>query len=147
APRTQPAKSPHPPGVALWSLGESSEPLARPVDGYPTGCVMADPLQPLAGLRVLVTRPRHQAAGLVARPTERGAVAASLPVVEIRDPPDWGPVDDALARLRDYQWVAFTGVNAVRSFMGRLRRAGREPRELKSARLAAIGPGTAAALR
>src|SRR5208282_2384635 len=48
--------------------------------------------RPLFGRRVLVTRPRHQANDLVRRLEQQGAVALALPLVEIRDPPDWSMV-------------------------------------------------------
>jgi uroporphyrinogen III methyltransferase/synthase len=49
--------------------------------------------------------------------------------------------------LRDYQWLVFTSVNGVHAFIKRLRRVGKDLRALGSIRLAAIGPGTANALR
>jgi uroporphyrinogen III methyltransferase/synthase len=108
---------------------------------------MVDPPLPLERVCVLVTRPRRQAASLVHRLAALGAEPLVLPAVEVREPPDWGPVDGALAGLPQYQWVVFTGVNAVRAFVSRLRQSGRDPGALRSLRLAAIGPATAAALR
>src|SRR5207237_1905019 len=63
------------------------------------------------------------------------------------EPADWGPVDEALARLGEYQWLVFTSVNGVQAFLRRLRRTGRDLRALGHVRLAAIGPATADALR
>jgi uroporphyrinogen III methyltransferase/synthase len=59
--------------------------------------------RPLYGKRVLITRPRGQAAGMIRRLEQLGAVPYVLPAVEIRDPPSWAPVDDAIRRLGDYQ--------------------------------------------
>lgn len=103
--------------------------------------------RPLFGRRVLVTRPRGQAGDMVRRLEALGAVVSVLPVVEIREPPDWAPVDRALAELGRFGWVVFTSANGVRSFLDRLRQTGRDLRDLGSAKLAAIGPATAAALR
>ncbi len=103
--------------------------------------------RPLFGKRVLVTRPRHQAGELVRRLSDLGAVPEVLPAVEIRDPPDWAPVDQALARLEKYHWLIFTSANGVQAFLGRLRQSGRDLRALGGLRLAAIGPKTAQALR
>ncbi len=103
--------------------------------------------RPLFGKRVLVTRPRQQAGELVHRLEELGAVPVALPVVEIREPADWAPVDRALADLGEYHWVVFTSTNGVHAFLRRLRQTGRDVRALGRVKLAAIGPGTAAALR
>jgi uroporphyrinogen III methyltransferase/synthase len=70
-----------------------------------------------------------------------------LPVVEIRDPADWGPVDRALRQLAAFVWLVFTSGNGVHAFMRRLRSLGLDMRSLGHLKLAAIGPATAAALR
>ncbi|MBI2803502.1 MAG: uroporphyrinogen-III C-methyltransferase [Planctomycetes bacterium] len=103
--------------------------------------------QPLFGKRILVTRPRQQAGALVHRLVELGAVPFVLPTVEIREPQDWQPVDDAIHALRHYDWLVFTSANGVRSFLGRLESLGFDLRALGNVRLAAIGPKTAEALR
>jgi uroporphyrinogen III methyltransferase/synthase len=103
--------------------------------------------RPLLGRRVLVTRPRQQAGDMVRRLEELGAEVLALPAVEVRDPPDWGPVDRAVAELAHYQWLVFTSVNGVHFFLRRLRQQGRDLRALGTTRLAAIGPVTADALR
>jgi uroporphyrinogen III methyltransferase/synthase len=103
--------------------------------------------RPLFGRRVLVTRPRAQADDMVRRLEELGAEVLLLPTVEVRDPPDWTPVDRAIAEIARYQWLVFTSVNGVHFFLRRLRQQGRDLRALGSIRLAVIGPATADALR
>ncbi len=103
--------------------------------------------RPLLGKRVLVTRPRHQAGDLVRRLELLGAVPLVLPAVEIGPPVDWAPVDRAIDALDSYQWLVFTSANGVSAFLDRLRERGRDLRALGGIRLAAIGPGTAEALR
>ncbi len=102
---------------------------------------------PLFGKRVLVTRPRHQAAALVGRLIDLGAAPLVMPTVEIGEPADWGPVDAALRRLKEYHWLVFTSANGVEALIGRLRKIGLDLRALGSVKLAAIGPKTAEALR
>jgi uroporphyrinogen III methyltransferase / synthase len=70
-----------------------------------------------------------------------------LPAVEIREPSDWSPVDQALSRLSHYQWLVFTSANGVHAFLGRLRHTGRDLRALGGLKIAAIGPKTSEALR
>jgi uroporphyrinogen III methyltransferase/synthase len=102
---------------------------------------------PLFGRGVLVTRPRHQAAGLMTRLRELGAVPYLMPTVEVGRPADWAPVDAALANLGRYQWLVFTSSNGVHALIRRLVQSGRDLRALGLVKLAVIGPSTAAALR
>jgi len=103
--------------------------------------------RPLFGRRVLVTRPRHQAAELMRRFERLGAIAFSLPMLEVREPADWTAVDHALKNLALYQWLVFTSVNGVHAFIQRLRALGYDLRALGGLQLAAIGPGTTQCLR
>jgi uroporphyrinogen III methyltransferase/synthase len=103
---------------------------------------------PLIGMRVLVTRPRAQALPFVRKLELLGAVPVLLPVMEMREPADWGPADAAIERLRagGYDWLVFTSANGVTAFFNRLKALGRDARTIGRAQLAAIGPATAAAL-
>ena len=92
--------------------------------------------RPLFGRRVVVTRARAQASTLVEKLRALGAETVELPTIEI--------VGEALQGLlpSTYDWVAFTSVNAVeRVFAGV-----RDARAFGAAQVAAVGPGTAAAL-
>jgi len=105
--------------------------------------------RPLFGRRVLVTRPAHQAAGMVRKLEHLGAVVSRMPVVEVREPADPAPVDRALAQLRagEWDWLVFTSANGVHALLRRLDLIGRDLRDLGRVQLAAIGPKTADALR
>jgi uroporphyrinogen III methyltransferase/synthase len=103
--------------------------------------------RPLFGRHILVTRPRHQASDMVQRLEELGAVVSALATVEVREPADWGPVDQALTRLSSYQWLVFTSVNGVHALINRLRQLGRDLRVLGHIKFAVIGPATGEALR
>lgn len=105
--------------------------------------------RPLFGQRVLVTRPAHQAAGMVRKLEHLGAVVSRLPAVEIRDVSDFAPVDAALDQLRrgEWGWLVFTSANGVSALLRRLDALGRDLRDWGRVKLAAIGPKTADALR
>ena len=103
--------------------------------------------KPLFGKRVLVTRPRHQAADLQRRLEQLGAITYLLPAVEIVDPPDWAPVDAAVARLAEFHWLVFTSANGVTQFFKRLLALGHDLRALGKVRIAVIGPVTAEELK
>lgn len=104
-------------------------------------------VRPLAGRRIVITRRREQAGGLREALRKRGARVVELPTIALVAPRSWQPVDDAIRRLERYDWVVFTSANGVESFCARLRRHRKHPRALRRARLAAIGPATARALR
>lgn len=102
--------------------------------------------RPLFGQRILLTRPEQQAADLADQLAELGADVLIQPAIRISDPPDWQPVDQALAKLEEFDWVVFSSANGVRYFLDRLLHTGGDMRRLGRVRLAAIGPGTAAEL-
>ena len=104
---------------------------------------LAEDPQPLLGVRVLVTRPHDGAQTLRDRLAALGAEVLVQPAIRISDPPDWKPVDAALARLEQYDWLVFSSVHGVRYLLGRLLQGGRDVGGLARLKLAAIGPGTA----
>src|SRR5262245_1618171 len=102
--------------------------------------------RPLFGRRVVVTRPRLQAAGFATLLEEQGAEAIAFPTIAIVPPDDPAPLAAAVAAAGSYDWLVFTSVNGVRSFFARFAGSRRDVRELAAVRLAAIGPETAAEL-
>lgn len=103
--------------------------------------------KPLFGRNIAVTRPRAQAADFVEALEDLGADVLAVPTIEIVEPRNWSAVDRAIAALEEFNWVVFTSVNGVERFFARLLERGRDVRALHRARLAAVGPATAAALR
>jgi uroporphyrinogen III methyltransferase/synthase len=101
--------------------------------------------RPLAGRRIVVTRAAHQSADLAERLRQLGAEVIELPAIELQPPEDWGPLDAAIARLPEYDWIIFTSANGVRFFLERLDASPRDLRSLR-ARICAIGPATRRAL-
>lgn len=101
----------------------------------------------LFGQTILIARPFRQSEALWRPLSELGARCLLQPAIEIRPPRDWSPVDDAIARIRDFDWLVFSSANGVEFFLNRLFDSGRDARAIGNARLAAIGPGTADALR
>jgi len=97
--------------------------------------------RPLAGLTVAVTRARAQASGLASRLADLGANAIEAPAIRIV------PLDGPALSVAGYDLVCLTSPNGVRLLFSRLEGGGLDARALAGARVAAIGPGTAAALR
>jgi uroporphyrinogen III methyltransferase/synthase len=101
---------------------------------------------PLAGRVVVVTRAREQADRFAALLEQAGARVVLAPTIVIEPPDSWAPLDDALARSRQYQWAVFTSVNGAEMVRRRLDHLGWGREALAACRIAAIGPATAAAL-
>jgi len=99
--------------------------------------------RPLAGRRVLLTRPAEQSEPLARRLAELGAEVLVQPAIRIEPPEDWSAVDAALARLDEFDWLVFSSVNGVRYLIERLWETGNDVRRLGHLKLAAIGPATA----
>src|ERR1043166_7280283 len=100
-------------------------------------------MKPLAGKSVLVTRPRAQAASLVADLEALGAQVHQMPVIEIEPPESMEPLDDALQNLSSYDWVVLTSVNGVKAVTKRMQDLSISIDHLATRKLATIGPATA----
>lgn len=100
----------------------------------------------LAGKRIVITRAREQASVLRDALMAFGAEVIELPTIEIRNPASWGPLDAAVRRLDEFDFLLLTSVNGVRNFLGRVRAGGRDANDLEHLEVGAIGPSTAAAL-
>ncbi len=100
----------------------------------------------LAGRRIAVTRAPEQAGELARLLEEYGAKVLLCPLVAFERAADSGPLDAALRRLGEFDWLLFTSQNAVRFFEER-RRELEIPLEWGHPRVAAVGPATAKAAR
>jgi uroporphyrinogen-III synthase len=100
----------------------------------------------LSSKRILVTRPKAQAEGLVELLAAAGAIPGVFPTIEIAPPEDTSRLDRAIERLAGTAWVIFTSVNGVAAFWERARALGKEDAVRESIRASAIGPATAEAL-
>lgn len=103
--------------------------------------------QPLFGKRVLVTRPVHQAGSLSQLLRDEGAEPVEAPTIRIIPPEDPSGLRAAVEQVGDYGWVVFTSKNGVAAFFDEVARQGGDARRLGGARVLAIGPKTAEALR
>jgi uroporphyrinogen-III synthase len=100
----------------------------------------------LTGIRVLVGRARHQAGALSSTLRDLGAEVIEIPFIEIRKPRSYKPLDKALQKLADYDWLILTSVNGVDALWERLRSLRLTKRNLRHLHIAAIGPATRKAI-
>ena len=99
--------------------------------------------------KVVVTRAAHQAGELEAMLERRGAVPVLYPCLEIAPAGDSPEFDAGIIKVSKglFDWVVFTSANAVLAVTRRFDLLGVDSASLGGARIAAIGPGTADAVR
>jgi uroporphyrinogen-III synthase len=73
----------------------------------------------LFGHRIVITRAVEQSSDLVTKLERRGAIPISLPLVAFSTPENFAPLDAALHRWQEFDWVLFTSANAVQSIAQR----------------------------
>lgn len=98
----------------------------------------------LAGLNIVVTRPRAQATPLARAIEQAGGKALLFPLLEIESGAASQPLRELVSRLPQFDLAIFISPNAVRYGMQAIRAAGPLPATLK---LACVGQGSANALR
>jgi len=94
-----------------------------------------------------VTRALHQAGKLSEGLRALGAKHVEVPVLEIRTPTSFAPLDAALRRLDTCDWLVLTSANSVRALVTRAAVLGIALPQPGSIKVAAVGEGTAEATR
>ncbi|MDC7287043.1 uroporphyrinogen-III C-methyltransferase [Blautia schinkii] len=102
---------------------------------------------PLAGWKVLVTRPRDLISHTAAKLREKGAEVLELPAIRTEPMEDQARLYEALERLVTYQWLVFTSPTGVDVFFREMQNREKDIRALGACKLAAIGEGTRKKLR
>src|SRR5208282_6146260 len=116
--------------------------------------------RPLFGQRIVVTRPLGKdtvsasqnfrdggTPSLPKRLAELGADVLEVPTIRITGPTDRNAIVDTLLELNSYDWLVFTSANGVTAFFDLFFKRFQDLRDLGGARIAAVGPATAAKLR
>ncbi len=107
------------------------------------------PVGPLQGRRVLVTRAPEQSEGLTHALREAGAEVLEFPAIRIDPPRDEAPLRAAARDLprRPPTVLAVSSANAVERFFAALAEAHLDARALAGVKVVALGPATAESLR
>ncbi len=101
----------------------------------------------LQGKTIIVTRAAEQAAEFIALLEDSCARVVHIPSIKFVPPDSWDECDGAIASLADYDWLVLTSTNGVSFFTRRLLEKGKQLSDLKNLSIAAVGPGTEAALQ
>ncbi len=99
--------------------------------------------RPMFGTCVLVPLSPETPKDIPRRLAGLGADVITQPVVLATEPPDWAPVDTALDRLDQYDWLLFFSPCGVDHLFRRLFDVGGDVRRLGRLKLAALGQNTA----
>ncbi|MCE9550077.1 MAG: uroporphyrinogen-III synthase [Betaproteobacteria bacterium] len=100
--------------------------------------------QPLAGLSIVVTRPREQASNLAQRISQAGGRAILFPLLEISPVLDSQSLRALIARLHEFNLAIFISPNAVRYGMEAIITANKlaSPSQLSSYNFTSLANGT-----
>lgn len=111
-------------------------------------CELSEPFswyekRPLAGVRVVVTRPKELMSSLSDLLRQEGAEVVELPSIALKPVTDRSLLHESIHRLeqKEYDWVVFTSPSGVRIFLEELFRVS-DIRALSGAKIASIGPGS-----
>lgn len=97
---------------------------------------------PLAGRKVVVTRPRHLISQMSEKLREMGAEVLEIPAIRTVPLMNQSKLLKAFERLDAFQWLVFTSPTGVKIFFEELKKAKKDIRSLGQAKIAAIGEGT-----
>ena len=101
---------------------------------------------PLFGKRILITRPLEASRELAEQMWEIGAEPVIAPAIAIGPPDDVAAARAATAAFGSYAWIVFTSQNGVDAAFAHLAERGADARAFATAKVAAVGSKTAAAL-
>lgn len=101
---------------------------------------------PLAGWKVLVTRPKGRSSRTADELRKKGAEVLELPSIRTVALEDQSELYQALDKIKEYQWIVFTSPTGAEIFFDELKKAHKDIRSLAGAQIAAIGQGTAKVL-
>lgn len=98
---------------------------------------------PLAGWKVLVTRPKERSSRTADELRRKGAEVLELPSIRTVALEDQSELQSVFEQIDTYQWIVFTSPTGAEIFFSEMKKAHRDIRSLAGARIAAIGQGTA----
>ncbi|MFI5065473.1 MAG: uroporphyrinogen-III synthase [Streptosporangiales bacterium] len=102
---------------------------------------------PLAGRRIVITRPREQSAEWRAQLEALGAAVLQLPLIQVTKHYDKQTLVEVFAEIGQYEWIVFTSANGARFFFEEFHRAFDDLRSIGLVQFAVVGEATAEVVR
>jgi uroporphyrinogen-III synthase len=96
--------------------------------------------------KVVITRSREGNADLAPKLEAMGLEVVPMDLLSFLPPESWAEVDQRLAHLSSFDWLAFTSTNGVRFFLQRMKELGLPLSGWATPKVAAVGEGTAESL-
>ncbi|WP_070042601.1 uroporphyrinogen-III C-methyltransferase [Robinsoniella peoriensis] len=114
-------------------------------------CALADEFSwfedlPLAGNKILVTRPKQLMSVMSEKLRKKGAEVLELPAIRTEPVRTNEKLKKCLRDMKQYQWVVFTSPTGVQVFFDKLKEEKIDIRSLAETKIAVIGQGTGKAL-
>ena len=97
---------------------------------------------PLAGWKVLVTRPKGRSSRTAEELRRRGAEVLELPSIRTVPLEDQSTLVHAFEEISSYQWIVFTSPTGVEIFFDEMDKKEMDVRSIGQAKIAVIGEGT-----
>ncbi|YAF94609.1 MAG: uroporphyrinogen-III synthase [Nodularia sp. CChRGM 3473] len=94
---------------------------------------------PLYGRRILVTAPRNYASRFSTQIIKKGGLPVLMPTVETCHLSNYTDLDNALNRIHEFNWIAFTSRNGIMAFFERMNDLNISQSALKNCQLCALG--------
>ncbi len=115
-------------------------------------CALADGFAwyeklPLAGCRILVTRPRELSSVMSEKLRCQGAEVLELPAISTHPVENTDKIREICSRIESFQWIVFTSPTGVKVFFRQMQEMGADIRRLGQLSVAALGEGTAKELK
>ncbi len=102
---------------------------------------------PLNGKKIIVTRAAESTNKFGNLLQKQGAITIDMPALEITPPSSWQELDDAIAKLNEFDWLILTSANGVNYFFQRLEVLGKDARALAGIKISVVGKKTAISLK
>lgn len=115
-------------------------------------CSLADKFEwyerlPLAGRKIVVTRPAQHISEMARKLRVKGAEVLELPAISTVAIDDNERLSECIEHIERYSWLAFTSPAGVEIFFDKLAEASKDVRSLSAVKIAAIGTGSAKAIK
>lgn len=97
---------------------------------------------PLAGFKVVVTRPRDLISTMSEKLREKGAEVLEIPAIATVKITENNKMQECMQKLNEYDWITFTSPTGVKVFFQDMKECHMDIRKLGNCKIAAIGNGT-----